>query len=89
MTIIKDDNFVGIDGVFHKVDLEDLPSNFHALQWYGDQEYGEIEWNGFPKPPNTILEELGEYSIYVDKWNEVREQIELAIAQVESANTGT
>lgn len=69
VTIIKEDSVVGIDRVFRKVDCSDLPNNFHAFQWYDDQNYGEEEWNGNPKPTNTIVESLQKYQIYIDRWN--------------------
>jgi hypothetical protein len=47
MTIIVPDNFVSIDGAFERVDLTkyDLPQ-VTAIQWYGDQNRGEIEYGG-------------------------------------------
>lgn len=70
MTIIKDDNIVGVDAVFHKVDCSDLPENFHALQWYQSEKYGEVEWKGNPKPQNTIIKKLGVYQKYFDLWDQ-------------------
>lgn len=71
VTIVKDDNRVGINGLFYRVDCSDLPSNFHAFQWYGDDGYGEEEWKGYPKPVNTIIDSLSKYQVYVDRWNQV------------------
>lgn len=70
MTIIKEDNMVGIDGKFFQIDCSALPSNFHALQWYEDDNYGEIEWSGKPtRPRNTPISSLQDYQEYIDKWN--------------------
>lgn len=67
LTIIKDDNAVGIDGVFYQIDCSKLPPNFHALQWNGI--VGEIEWTGSPKPQNTTIENINDYLGYVTEWN--------------------
>lgn len=70
MTIIKQDNIVGVDGVFHKVDCSSLPENFCALQWYAKEKYGEVEWVGNPKPQNTIIKKLDAYTQYFDLWDQ-------------------
>lgn len=67
LTIIKDDNSVGIDGKFYTIDCSSLPANFHALQWYDN--VGEIEWLGNPKPRNTPVNSLTEYQKFIDEWN--------------------
>jgi hypothetical protein len=69
MTIVKIDNKVSINGLPFEIDCSDLPSNFHAFQWYGDEGYGEEEWNGFPKPQNTQAD-ISKYQTYVELWNE-------------------
>jgi hypothetical protein len=71
MTIIKEDNMVGVDGVFYVIDCSSLPSNFHALQWYAEYNEGEEEWNGRPKPMNTTITSLENYQSFVDAWNEI------------------
>ena len=70
LTIIKVNNLVGIDGVFSKIGCSSLPENFHALQWDETNSYGEIEWNGNPRPENTVITELGEYQTFVDAWKQ-------------------
>lgn len=94
ITIVKNDNQVGIDGVFLPVDCSDLPQNFHALQWIDTE--GEVEWNGKPKPQNTEITSLKPYQKYIDRWNEVKHMLEMEAeledelilaAQQESANT--
>lgn len=76
LTIIKPDNCVGIDGEFYTVDCSGLPDNFHALQWDGDVSVGEIEWSGRPKPQNTVIEELCQYSAYIDAWSAAKQAAE-------------
>lgn len=78
ITIIKDDSFVGIDGEFYKVDCSDLPANFHALQWYGNE--GEVEWKGNPKPQNTFITSLQSYQKYIDRWNQAKDKHEAELA---------
>lgn len=70
LTIVKEDNAIGIDGKFYTIDCSSLPADFHALQWYGDAEppYGEVERNGRPKPPNEEIESLADYQSFVDAW---------------------
>ena len=72
LTIIKEDNTVGVDGYFKPIDCSTLPNNFHALQWDGPETgiggEGEVEWNGKPKPPNTEITDLGEYYVYYQDW---------------------
>lgn len=72
MTIVKDDNLVGIDGIFFRIDCSELPENFHALQWNNTTSTGEIEWNGSPRPMNTIITSIAEYSNLVEAWTEAK-----------------
>lgn len=69
VTIVKEDNIVGIDGEFYTVDCSSLPANFHALQWYADDNAGEIEWTGRPKPSNTEIDNIDEYKTLIDAWH--------------------
>ena len=71
LTIIKVDNTVGVDGNFLPIDCSSLPENFHALQWNQNTSMGEVEWNGNPKPQNTIITELGQYQTFVDQWKQL------------------
>lgn len=72
LTIIKEDNAVGVDGVFYNIDCSELPSNFWALQWSGPTSgiggEGEIEFTGKPKPPNEDITDLGDYYTYYESW---------------------
>jgi hypothetical protein len=85
LTIIRSDNAVGIDGEFLTVDCSALPANFHALQWSGPENGvggdGEAEWSGKPKPANTEVVDLGEYSAYVEAWRSEQARIEAEIAR--------
>lgn len=81
VTIVKDDNTVGIDGVFLPVDCSGLPENFHALQWYEDKGYGEEEWDGNPRPVNTIISNIDKYQAFIDAWNKIKEVYDLQNAE--------
>lgn len=80
MTIIKPDSTVGIDSEFYIVDCSDLPENFHALQWYEDEGYGEIEWDGRPKPENTMIISLDDYQIYITRWQAAKQEYSNKVA---------
>jgi hypothetical protein len=71
-TIIKDDNAVGVDGVFYTIDCSELPAEFWALQWEGPTTgvggEGEVEYRGKPKPPNQEITDLGGYYVYYEAW---------------------
>lgn len=70
LTILKVDNTVGVDGKFSIIDCSSLPENFHALQWNQNASIGEVEWNGNPRPPNTIITDLNDYQFLVDAWKQ-------------------
>lgn len=87
LTIIADDNSVGIDGdFFSPLDLSQLDVSIHAVQWHG--EYGEVEYktrleNGaFVKPANVLISNVAPYQFAVDAWNTAKAQ---AIAAAEAA----
>ena len=68
LTIIKNDNLVGIDGKFTTIDCSSLPSNLHAVQWDAVNSVGEVEWNGNPKPSNTPITDITDYQDIVTAW---------------------
>lgn len=71
-SIIKDDNMVIVDSVGRNVDCSGLAANFWALQWEGPTTgiggVGEIEFTGYPKPPNELITDLGSYMAYYQAW---------------------
>jgi len=74
LTIVADDKCVGVDGkYFSPIDLSQLNSSIHAVQWYG--EYGEVEYktrfeNGvLVKPANSLISDISPYQFAVDAWN--------------------
>lgn len=68
LTIIKNDNTVYINGVAKYVDCSDLPEDFHALQWDGNN--GLVEFVKNYKAPELITN-LSDYQKYIDIWNSI------------------
>lgn len=74
LTIVADDNSVGVDGeYFGPLDISQLDPAVHAVQWYG--EYGEVEFktvfaNGaLTKPQNQFITDITPFQFAVDAWN--------------------
>ena len=74
LTIIADDGAVGVDGKFFSpLDLPQLDTSIHAIQWYG--EYGEVEYKtrledgALVKPANALITDVAPYQFAVDAWN--------------------
>lgn len=85
ITIIPDDSLVMIDGRgFDGLDMTDLPSTIHAVQWYG--EYGVIEYkteeNGV-KPANERIASLDGFEAVIAAWETAREAADAPIPEVE------
>ena len=77
LTIIADDNTVGINNEFYlNINLMQLDSSIHAIQWYG--EYGEVEYkslfinNKIVKPTNVLITDISEYQFAIDEWNKAK-----------------
>ncbi len=64
VTIIRDDNVVGVDGVFRQVDLSFLPKGVRAVQLNG--ESGHIEYD---EGANTILDNISDFLPFIELWN--------------------
>lgn len=80
LTIIRSDGAVYKDGVSYSgLDLSSVPTDVHALQWYGTE--GEVEFNGRPKPQNEPITVLPDWAnVCLTKWDEVKAAEEAAIA---------
>ena len=85
LTIIPSDGAIYKDGVVYSgLDLSNVPSNVHALQWYETE--GEIEFRGKPKPQNEIIFELPVWANdCLNKWNEAKAAEEAAILAAKEA----
>tara|TARA_R110002153_G_scaffold267531_1_gene431696 strand:+ start:233 stop:529 length:297 start_codon:yes stop_codon:yes gene_type:complete len=74
LVIVADDSRVVVDAVaYDGLDMSQLDSAIHAIQWNG--EYGEIEYkpvfaNGeITKAPNQIVMSIDAYQWAIDAWN--------------------
>ena len=72
MTVIRNDNIVIIDGQPKSVNLANLESFIHAVQWYGDYGYLEIV-NNDSEIENDIIdtirfEELDDYEWIITEY---------------------
>ncbi len=77
LTIVTEDNVVGIDNVWCQVDCSELISkDIRALQWYGD--FGVTESFGME---NAQINSLDEFKGLIDKWEQSKKEQELLIAQ--------
>lgn len=65
ITIVRDDNLIIIDGRALSVDLSDLPTDLHAVQWSGDS--GHVERQGLP---NQAISSLGDFQTWISRWND-------------------
>jgi hypothetical protein len=64
VTIIRDDEVVGIDGVFKSIDMSLLPGGVRAVQWDGTTGHVEYD-NG----PNAELDSISQFQSFIDAWN--------------------
>lgn len=70
ITIIKEDNFVSIDGVLKEMNLSFLPDDFHALQFNGNK--GFVESSDIDKCTN--LSAIADWS----SWTEFDSKLKVA-----------
>ena len=85
LTIIRADGAVYKDGVSYSgLDLSSVPTDVHALQWYGTE--GEVEFNGRPKPQNEPITVLPDWAnVCLTKWDEAKAAEEAARIAQEAA----
>jgi hypothetical protein len=71
VTIIQKDGLVGINGDFRKVDLSDLDTAIHAVQFDTAKGKGHIEYDAdlSPRRENKPITEFGDYSVYINRWS--------------------
>lgn len=77
LTIIADDKTIGVDSVnIYPIELPQLDSSIHAVQWY--ETWGEVEFktvlvDGQPiKPANQIITDVTPYEWALTAWNEAK-----------------
>lgn len=64
LTIIRDDNSVGVNGEFREIDLSSLDADLRALQWNGVA--GHIEH--YSTPTNTAITNIDNFANIVFLW---------------------
>lgn len=70
ITIIRSDGIIGLDGVFCPLDVSDMPSEIHALQFDTATRKGHIEFNPDlkPRPENLHIEDVDAFQKFIDRW---------------------
>ena len=79
LTIISDDQVVSKDGIsYGQLDMTQLPSTIHAVQWYdtwGEVEYKPVIANGQKTiPQNTIIDSISDYQWAIDAWQTAHDE---------------
>lgn len=70
VVIVPSDGMVSVNGEdFRGIDLSFIPSNVHAVQWYGT--FGEVEIvDEFGRAvANEPIDSLDAYQLAIDRWN--------------------
>jgi hypothetical protein len=84
LTIIPGDKYIAIDdnGILDiQQDLNWIPSNVHALQWY--DTWGEIEYND--TTPNERIENLGIFEQAITDFNNEKKILQDELDAIEAA----
>jgi hypothetical protein len=97
ITIIVDDGIIAINGTgilgVPSQYMEWIPNNVHAFHWYGDKNYGEIEFVsplGEQKPPNEVVNELGIWENAITTFNEeIKRREDAEKAELEAIEAAT
>jgi hypothetical protein len=86
ITIIPEEGLVIVDGKgFSGLDMSSLIENkrIHAIQWYGDQDYGEVEYKpvhvsgvGLRKPGNLVVASTRLFDGVISEWKAAKEATE-------------
>ena len=84
LTIIPGDKYIAIDNNWLlniQQDLNWIPSNVHALQWY--DTWGEVEYND--ETPNERIENLGIFEQAVADFNNEKKILQDELDAIEAA----
>lgn len=68
ITIIRDDQVVGVDRIFRGVDLSQLDPQIHAIQFNTIAGVGHIEYSGAGREENVRITDFAPYQQFVDRW---------------------
>jgi hypothetical protein len=75
MTIFREDNLIIVDKRPIPVDVSDLDSSIHCIQWNEEKKQGHIEFVG-GSVPNFSIQALGIYKVYYDRWEAKRDALD-------------
>jgi hypothetical protein len=65
VTVVRDDSYVGVDGVFRIVDLSSMPAGVRAMQWDGDNGHAEFDNSAIANMP---IDNISALQPYIDLW---------------------
>lgn len=83
LTIVTEDNVVGIDNIWFNVDCSELiGKDVRALQWY--ESYGIVETFDMS---NIRIESLDDYQSLIAKWEEAKLAVNQQQPTIEEINT--
>lgn len=70
VTVIYDDRMVGVDGVFYRVNMDDIDSNLHAIQWDSVARIGRVELKSYRgvTEDNLRLTSFDRFQVLMDRW---------------------
>jgi hypothetical protein len=71
-SLIADDRAAYLDGACKEIDVSDLSPSVHAVQWYGDRVWGEIEYKEDKdgnRRPNERFTDVALIQVYIDRYN--------------------
>lgn len=92
MVYIADDGTLNVEGeTLFGIHFDWMPDDIHAIQWYGEEVGGELEFKmeGGPfgtKPHNERFSELGEWQQLIDAFFEEKQRrLDAEIAAAEAA----
>lgn len=66
LTIVRDDNAVGVDGRWMTVDCSSLPDEVRAVQWNGTT--GHIEYDASPPKAPKAITSIDAYASIIAAW---------------------
>lgn len=71
LIIIREDGFVSINGRGLVIDLSDMPTDLHAVQWSGSE--GHIERAG---QPNEKITGIGDFITWIERWQALADELD-------------
>lgn len=79
VTVIFEDNMVGVDGVFHHLPVTPPDPNDRVIQWYGDNGVIEVH-----QGDRQWLDSIAQVQTYIDQWTQRDAELRAAVAAAEA-----